>query len=434
MNHRCIKAIASALFAVGCNTVFAQGPLLTVVGSNTIGAELGPACAQGYLKDVLGADSAIVVPSGTENEFTVIGDNRKEIVFKAHGSSTGFKAIKAGEADVAMASRPIKDTEAAALSHLGDFNSAAAEHTIAIDGLAVIVHPNNPVKALTVDQVKSIFTGQVNNWRQLGGFDATITVLARDAQSGTFDTFNSMVLKKTPLAANARRFESNNVLSSEVSNNPTAIGFTSIAAVGNNTVLAVAEGETQFLRPNQLTVASEDYLLSRRLFMYTPTEKQNPQAKNFVDYCLSSQGQELVAETGFVPQKIITVAFEANDSFPPEYNTLANDSNRLSVNFRFAPSSAELDTKAVRDLDRLKAFYESNQKPSITLVGFSDAARSASTAKILSKMRAMAVKDALRERGITVENILALGDSMMVAGSQTNGAKAKNGRVEVWIN
>lgn len=412
---------------------FSFEPILRIAGSNTVGAKLGPACAAGFLKDKLGASDVEIIQTGKENEFSVVSDNH-QINFEAHGSSTGFKALFYKKANIAMASRPIKSTEHEKLALLGDMRSSKAEHTIAIDGLAIIVNQNNTVNSLNKNQIAKIFSGEITNWADVGGNSQAINIYARDNNSGTWDTFKSLVLGKIPLSHKALRFESNNTLAVNVSSDRAGIGFTSLASVGVNKALAIADNNTAYLKPNHLTVASEDYLLSRRLFMYSRPFPQNKYVKPFIEYCLSSQGQERVKSVGFVSQNIETVTQTVNPNTPVDYQQLAKEAERLSVNFRFNKTSAELDNKAKDDIQRLVDFYQlQTEQIEITLVGFSNTKRSPSVAKIISKMRAQAVKTALQEEGIKVKNLLALGDNISVVANNSKESSVKNGRVEVWV-
>ena len=412
----------------------AQTPILTITGSNTVGATLAPECAISYLTTILGASTAARINTPIANEFIIAGDNNQHISFRAHGSSTGFKDLLARKTDIAMASRPIKTAEYNRLVPQGDLRSASAENAIAIDGLAVIVNKHNPITRLTLDQLSNIFTGKIRNWQELGGRNHAINLYARDNNSGTWDTFKSLVLKKIPLANRAERFESNDVLSSRISADIHGIGFTSLASVGTNQTLAIADENTAFLSPSLLNVASEDYLLSRRLYMYVPPLNDNRYAQDFINHCQSETGQDIVQTIGFVSQNIVALRPEPTTQAPAEYQKLAASAKRLSVNFRFTHSSAELDNKAKRDLLRLANYYQHNSSTvDIILVGFSDTKSRASTAKILSKLRALAVKNALREEGIKVVNSLALGADMPVSANGHSSSVAKNGRVEVWV-
>src|SRR5690606_15066977 len=138
-----------------------------------------------------------------------------------------FVALKDGSAELAASSRPIKAAEAEALRGLGDLRSPQAEQIIALDGLAIIVHPSNPLHSLSTAQLAQVFSGAAPTWEALGGKGGPIKLYARDDQSGTYDTFKELVLGAhgAQLSPQAQRFESSERLSDQVSQDPSGIGF-----------------------------------------------------------------------------------------------------------------------------------------------------------------------------------------------------------------
>ncbi|MCW8196614.1 OmpA family protein [Proteobacteria bacterium 005FR1] len=413
----------------------ATGRLFSVQGSNTVGASL--------MKNLLvnfflakGADEVDVVDLAVANEYRVqgfAGRRRIHVDVAAHGSSTGFRALQSGAAELAMSSRRIKNSEVAALQHLGDMRGFTSEHVIAIDGLAVIVNSSNTVRSLTLDQLADIFSGQVSNWKQVGGEDKEINLYARDGNSGTWDTFNSLVLNEQhPLSARAQRFESNDQLSDLVADDPQGIGFVGLASVRRAVSLALGEQGTQPLQPRELVVATEDYALSRRLFLYTSEREHNGYMKEFLAFIHSDRGQRVVKQTGFVSQNLISVAGSVEG--PESYVERLRGAERLSVNLRFAEGSAELDNKAQRDIVRIADYMArpENAEKTLILIGFGDQKQNERRAVVLSTLRAMAVKSELFKRGILSEPVLGLGADLPVASNETAG-RSKNRRVEVWV-
>src|SRR5262249_51894303 len=145
-----------------------------------------------------------------------------------------------------------------------------------LDGIAVIVNAANPLRSLSKDEVRRIFSGEINDWQQAGRSDAgSIRVLARDEKSGTWDTFKNLVLGATPLASSAQRIEDSRQLSDRVATDRNAIGFVGLPFVRSAKALAVSDAGTRPTFPTALTVATEDYPLSRRLYLYTPSSAQN---------------------------------------------------------------------------------------------------------------------------------------------------------------
>jgi phosphate transport system substrate-binding protein len=415
-------------------------PVLRIQGSNTIGAQLGPALVAGLL-DKQGAGSIQQQPGTQPNEIRVTGllpsGQKVTIDVAAHGSSTGFAALKTGQADLAASSRPIKNAEISELAGLGDLRSQNAEQVIAIDGVAVILHPANPVRQLSINQLAKIFSGEIHDWEQLGGTGGAIHLYARDQQSGTFDTFNELVLSRfgKTLARDARRFESSEGLSDDVSNDRQAIGFIGLPYVRRAKAVAIIDGESKPMLPSISLIATEDYPLSRRLYFYLPPDSKQRWAKALVRFAQSPQGQSIVAQNGFVAQTVQAVKVRATAEMPADYQNLTREAERLSVNFRFPQGSASLDTKARLDLKRvvdyLKAHDKLNQK--VTLVGFGDAKSDPSRAQLLSKLRAMAVRRELLKGDVILRDVRGFGDEMPVATNDVDEGRIKNRRVEVWV-
>lgn len=435
--------LCSILFPAHATTNTEPQIQLRLQGSNTIGARLAPAWAKAFL-ETRGVSAVSIAPTATENEFLVSGSDaggkRIGIRVAAHGSATGFQALASGEADIAMSSRPIKADERDALHALGDMEDAQAEHAVAIDGLAILVNAANPIDKLTREQIAALFAGEIHNWRELGGPDRAVTLYARDERSGTWETFRELVLGKTrQLSTSAQRFESSDQLSDAVSSDAGAIGFSGLASIRRARAVAVADGASQALRPTTLAVATEDYALSRRLFLYAPPKNPQPLVREFIEFCQSRAGQAVVADTHFVSQNIEMLSDVAAPNAPSGYRDLTQGAQRLSLNFRFKQGNSLLDNKALRDIDRLSQFLRQpeNRDRRVYLIGFADNERNEQQSRVISRFRALAVRAALMQRSVPVFGIEGFGAFLPVAGNPAAGAPelaaAKNGRVEVWL-
>ena len=428
-------------YALPWSVFAAEGTtLMRIQGSNTIGAKLGPALISGLFQSQ-GFSNIRIVPAGAENEQLVQAEDKLgrtlQASVAAHGSGTGFVALQDGSADLAASSRPIKDSEAAALQNLGELRSADAEQIIAIDGLAIIVNPRNPLGSLTTEQLAKAFSGEVRDWSQLGGAPGAITVYARDDKSGTYDTFKELVLaaRGKSLAPGAKRFESSDQLSDLVSQDPGGIGFIGLPYVRQSKALAIADGDSQPMPPSTTLIATEDYPLSRRLFLYNPPGTTNEWVKSLVQFAHSPAGQAIVEKSGFIAQTVQAVKVSANAKMPEDYRKLADEAQRLSVNFRFQEGSATLDNKAQRDIERVMDYLKSHDKLShkVVLVGFGDPKNDPERAALLSKLRAMAVRRDLSKGGVIFRDITGLGEQMPVAANDGDDGRMKNRRVEVWV-
>lgn len=412
---------------------------LRIHGSNTVGASLMPALLDAWL--VKKGYRQIDKQKTAEEEYLITASNDDgkpiEIELYAHGSSTAFKDLAAGKADLGMASRPIKDKEVKRLASLGNMRSAASEYVLALDGLSVIVHPQNPLSRIKKSRLRQIFSGEISHWSQLGIRGGRIHVYARDNKSGTYDTFKSLVLgKKAPLVKTARRYESNAKLSDDVASDRNAIGFTGLAYVRKSKALAIADEGARALKPLPFNVGTEDYALARRLFLYLPSTGQKPLLKELAQFAISAQAQAIVDKVGFVSQKISAMPHKTTPDAPEEYRQLTRDARRLSLNIRFKPGDIKLDNKAIRDIHRLAEFVKrpANHDRKIMLFGFSDHFEGLPYASFsLSISRADAVADQFVRQHIIPAVTRGYGAELPVASNVTQAGQYKNRRVEVWL-
>jgi phosphate transport system substrate-binding protein len=217
------------------------------------------------------------------------------ISVRGGGSGVGIAALMDGVCDIADSSRAIKQEELdKAVSKGRDLKA----HMVAMDGLSIVVHPSNPIKELTKQQLKDIFTGKIKNWSEVGGASDKIMAVSRDSSSGTYEAFGELALNKAKVRSDALMQASNQAVASTVAETPTSIGYLGLGFVSPSVKLLVLEGVT----PSKETVLSAKYPLSRPLYMYTngiPTG----QIKDFIDYVKSAEGQKIVEEEGYVALK-----------------------------------------------------------------------------------------------------------------------------------
>jgi phosphate transport system substrate-binding protein len=365
----------------------------------------------------------------------------KAIEIEAFGSKTAFEDLGADRCDIGMASRPIKPEEKDRLLALGDLTARGSENVLGLDGLAVVVNAANPVDVLTLDQIGRVFSGQITDWSGVGGSAGPIHVYARDDKSGTYDMFKSLVLKDQPLVGSARRYENSEKLSDDVAADPAGIGFIGMPFIRSARALKVSVPGAQPIRPNPLSVKTEDYPLSRRLFLYKPASPKNPLVTPFVTFALSDRGQALVKEMGFMDQTLSSkTPLEPAENViqgpvPQEYATLVKGAERAPLNFRFRSGSAELDNKAFLDLGRLaqlmsQAEYQGRQ---ILLLGFADSTGTQAANQRLSEERVRALERELQGEGIRQILTRGFGQELPVADNGTEEGRNKNRRVEVWV-
>ena len=221
------------------------------------------------------------------------------------GSGTGIAALINKTVDIANASRKIKQEE---LDEAKSNGVDPLEHTIARDAIAVIVNPENPVSQLTLQQISDIYSGKINNWQEVGGEDRPIVRLSRETNSGTHVYFLETVLRlgskedKTLFSTDTLLFPSSEGIIAEVRQNPNAIGYDGLGYVPDDLkMIAIAkEAGGAYVLPAISTVNDKSYPIARDLYMYTYGEATGA-VKDYLDWILSPEAQEIVAELGFVP-------------------------------------------------------------------------------------------------------------------------------------
>ncbi|MDI6793589.1 MAG: phosphate ABC transporter substrate-binding protein [bacterium] len=215
------------------------------------------------------------------------------------GSGTGIAALLNGTCDIAMCSRKMKGKEIELARENG---IEPKEMTVALDGLAVVVHPSNPIEGLTISQLSDIFTGKVTNWKDVGGKEGKILVASREVNSGTHVYFKEHVLAKKEYGAEALLMPSSQAVADEVAQNQNAIGYYGMGYISpNQKAIKVAKDENSlFVAPILDNVTNGDYHISRPLLIYTNGEPTGL-VKKFLDFVLSAEGQEIVKKIDFVP-------------------------------------------------------------------------------------------------------------------------------------
>lgn len=203
------------------------------------------------------------------------------------GSGSGITAVLEGRCDIGLSSRALKDDEKA---------QGLTETVLAYDGIAIIVNPENTVEDLTVDQIASIYTGEVTNWSEVGGADGEIVLIGREAGSGTRDGFESITGTKDACKYRQELTSTGDVITT-VANNPNAIGYTSLASV-KDTVKVLKVGG---VAPTEDTVKDGTYLIQRPFVFVTKADtKLSDTAQKFFDYAMSSAASSIIAKAGAV--------------------------------------------------------------------------------------------------------------------------------------
>jgi len=334
------------------------------------------------------------------------------------------------------------------------------EHVVGLDGIIVIVSPRNPVAKLSLPQLQGIFSGAVSDWSQVGGKPSKINVYARDAKSGTFDTFKTLVLDlgQQKLIGSAQRLESSNELSDLIANDPSGIGFVGFAYLRNAKAISLVNECGMSFTPSTFDVKTEEYPLSRRLFLYSGKLPAQSYATGLLDFAMSLEAQTIVRDSGFIDQElegrsdrqlgrmadVDSMRKQKGGSGEP-FVTLARDiqeTSRISTTMRFRSNSVELDNKALKDVDILSQFLqfirESKSARKLVLAGFTDSVGAIDKNTALSLERAKAVRQALLRKlpdpqYARLIEVRGYGPALSVACNEGEAGRDKNRRVEVWV-
>ena len=210
-----------------------------------------------------------------------------KFTYNPTGSGSGIQAVSEGRCDIGLSSRALKDDEKA---------SGLVENVVALDGIAIVVNPENPVSDLDIDTIAKIYTGEITNWKDVGGNDAEIVLIGREAGSGTRDGFESITDTKDACQYRQELTSTGDVINT-VSQNPDAIGYASLSAVGDS-VKALTVGGVE---ATEATVKDGSYVVQRPFVLVTKEgTKLSPAAQAFFDYALSADAASIIAAAGAV--------------------------------------------------------------------------------------------------------------------------------------
>ncbi|MCX8082486.1 MAG: phosphate ABC transporter substrate-binding protein [bacterium] len=244
-------------------------------------------------EEIIMAGSTTVLPIAQKAAEVYMSKNPQiKITVRGGGSGVGIASLIDKTCDIANSSRPIKDKEIQTAAGKGVKPKA---NVIALDGIAIVIHPSNPVSQLSGEQVKDIYTGKINNWSQVGGPNLKIVVVSRDSASGTYEAFNELALKGEKVRPDALMQASNQAVATTVAQTPGAIGYVGMGYITSSVKDIAIDG----IIPSKSTILSRKYKYARPLFMYTDGEPKG-EVKKFLDFLLSKEGQKLVEEVGFV--------------------------------------------------------------------------------------------------------------------------------------
>ncbi|MDX2301224.1 MAG: PstS family phosphate ABC transporter substrate-binding protein [Microscillaceae bacterium] len=249
---------------------------------------------------IKGSDSVLPI-SQREAEAFMEQNPQAGVTVTGGGSGVGIAALIDGTTHIAMSSREIKIGEKLRLK---DKNRTLREVTIAYDALALVVHPANPIKALKREDIEKIYTGKIDNWKDLGGKDQKIVAYARESSSGTYEYFKEAVLDRKEYASSVRSLTSNGAIIQSVGQAEGALGYIGLAYL-NPKVKAIQvsfDKGKNFVDPSFENAKNKIYPISRPLYYYFVQESQSL-VQPYLDFAFSGRGQKIITDIGYVPNK-----------------------------------------------------------------------------------------------------------------------------------
>jgi phosphate binding protein len=376
-----------------------------VKGSDTIGGALGPALAAAYQSK-----------------------HATRVTVEALGSATAFVGLFDGSADIGASSRPIDAKE---LAQARALNITLEEHVIGYDGVAVIVNQRNALPSLSIDQLSRLFTGQLARWSDVGGAPRSVHLVGRPVYSGTHAFFKERVLRRgvkdgrEEFADSIRAYERNEEIVQAVAADPDAIGYVGLGWVSKDVrAVPIASGE-RAIEASRAAIRDGSYPLYRPLLFYT---RGTPHAEvaAFLRFALSTDGQALVAQHGFVPTDV-PAAVAANDTQDAEPTV-------PPIRLLFRTARVTLDDDSRRTLTQVASRLSRGHERAL-VVGHADADGQQDNNRLIARARAEKVAAFLKQAGAP-ENSVALDDASAdhpIATNATAEGRKLNRRVDVFL-
>ena len=432
---------------------------IVIDGSATIGLELMPQIIRDYASHIGGTAKQVIGASGTAPQFKLADASGKiisSIEIGRTSSAQSFAALAQKQSTISMVNRAISNEEAAAMPPIaGGIHGPEGEVVLALDALAVLVAPGNPAKSISVDKLAQIYSGKITNWSELGLPAGAINLYAGATDTGATESFDALVMRPRGLTmtAAAQRIGNEIELSDAVARDPQGLGVASLAFLRNARALAVAGACGLTTAPSVFAVKSEQYPLSRRLYLYTAGLAPNSAARGLLAFASSKPAQASVAAAQFIDQEIEHIAYAGEGArFEAALNAaetakersqarsiidVVKAARRLSSTFRFASGSSQLDAKAREDVKRLAAYLKTPAMSgkSIVFAGYADSIGGSKANAELSYRRAEQIRDAVFEGAASNVKAVVIGASSLapVVCNESDEDLHLNRRVEVWV-
>jgi phosphate transport system substrate-binding protein len=446
-----VAALALVLATTGGSPALGEGPaaadgttgssdntavLLRVGGDDTTTATLVPVIASAFLGD-RGATNIAVrrarPPWSTELSGDRLSGRRIAVLIRGNSSREGIRLLARGEVDIAATAREMTPEEVKAVAPLGDMTDPTVTLALASTAIVIAVHPDNPVNALTFEQLRDIYAGRIVDWAAVGGTPGPIHPFGRAPGAAARETVERNIMGEAPFGPHVRNAHSFTALHDDVLGDPLAIGYVPTGRLDRLKALRLTVGGF-YARPDDYGVATGDYPLVLTMRLYR-SPARTPEIDKFFREATSSATEVAAMFAGFSRVKPQLLVPSWPDSVPDRYREALRNGLRVSLTIRFAPDSTDLDTGAVRALDALARYLRHlNVGPQqLRHIAFSNNTGDVRENERIAERLGAIVVDELRRRHAHPGEVFALGAALPLASDQVPAGRQRNRRVETWI-
>jgi len=450
-------------FGEFCPDLVAELTEFTIAGADALGATFLPTLIEAYALE-RGGDLQVEFDGNGAAQFNVIdadGSIYSTITVNSGSQNDSFAALGSSEAVIGFSRQAANGAiiDQFTRQGLGDITSADQENIVALNAVTIVVHQDNPIKSLSLSEIARMYSGELDNWSQLGGLNAPVSLYRLDENQGS-----TAILAQKAMAGDAVSFtgsatvlQSDAEIAGAVSRDRNGIGISGIADAAVATVLPLRLVCGQVKAPSRFALKSEEYPLTQRLYMYTTSALRPDRANEFIEFVLSETGQMAVENTGYIGQYVSRLSLDQQgrriaNAVVAENNinslgnlqnllTTVQEAERLSLTFRFINGTSDLDNRAQGDILRLANMIRAGafNNKQILILGFTDNIGSEAENARFSQARAELVRAAIinaagaSNLGNVKITPVGYGNTSPLACNETDAGQYINRRVEIWV-
>jgi len=418
-----------------------QHVALRICGDQELCNQLIPPLVRGFYDT---SDIEFITQKRDENESIHIAGKIKDQSFlfdiQTVYTKQAYEWLQYGQCDIIVSGQKIlKSTPSRPLTKTEESELFPAEYLIAMDGIVAMVHPANPLKNMTIQDVQDIFSGKIKQWL-FSDASKDIHIYTPEPVSDLYQVFQKQFLDGKMIHT-TREFQNLNALSRYLHKDPYGIGLCSLPFIYDNQALAIADHEIDPVRPGYFSVSIDSYLMIRKIYLYTILVSARKYALPFVTFVQSSKGQAIVKKCGYVDCTVKALGSRrelwqkpVNKAVFNKLVKITRQSKKLSMNFYFKSNDYQLTQESTQKLKQLISWLQRKSGLlKIFVIGYSDSRGSYRQNCLVALKRAETVARELKISGIYVDELVTACEEFPIASNQTETGRLKNRRVEIWV-